>query len=67
MEPADAHDEEQDLTAPGRRWGRGADSVLPYLTRSLQSRPTGSLDGPGDERRPARSARNEPPSPGAMK
>jgi hypothetical protein len=27
------------LMPPGRRWGRGAESVVPYLTNSLQSRP----------------------------
>lgn len=33
--------EEQDgeLPPPGTRWGSGAHSVLPYLTKSLQARP----------------------------
>ncbi|GAB3645332.1 hypothetical protein [Ramlibacter alkalitolerans] len=33
----DEHD--PTLPPPGRRWGAGAQSVLPYLTRSLQTRP----------------------------
>jgi hypothetical protein len=33
--------EEQDsgLPPPGSRWGSGAQSVLPYLTKSLQAKP----------------------------
>jgi hypothetical protein len=27
------------LPPPGSRWGRGAQSVLPYLTKTLQARP----------------------------
>jgi hypothetical protein len=34
--------EEQDggLPPPGSRWGAGAQSVLPYLTKTLQSKPS---------------------------
>ena len=48
--------EEQDptLPPPGRRWGAGAQSVLPYLTRSLQARPAAAPD-------PAREPRPEAP------
>ena len=28
------------LPPPGSRWGSGAQSVLPYLTKSLQAKPT---------------------------
>jgi len=36
-------DAEAELPPPGSRWGSGAHSVLPYLARSLQTRPlTGS-------------------------
>lgn len=31
--------EDGDLTRPGKRWGAGAASVLPYLSKSLQTRP----------------------------
>ena len=31
--------QDSDLPPPGRRWGAGAQSVLPYLTRSLQGKP----------------------------
>lgn len=32
-----AHDD--DLPSAGRRWGTGAASVLPYLTKSLRAKP----------------------------
>lgn len=32
-------DPETDLPPPGSRWGTGAQSVLPYLTKTLQARP----------------------------
>lgn len=32
-------DPDSDLPPPGSRWGAGAQSVLPYLTKSLQARP----------------------------
>ena len=32
-------DPDNDLPPPGHRWGSGAQSVLPYLTKSLQARP----------------------------
>ena len=34
-----AHAPENDLPPPGSRSGAGAQSVLPYLTRTLQARP----------------------------
>lgn len=33
-------DPDTDLPPPGSRWGAGAQSVLPYLTKSLQARPS---------------------------
>jgi hypothetical protein len=33
------------LPAPGQRWGAGAQSVLPYLTKSLQARPAAAPEG----------------------
>lgn len=55
--------EEQDggLPPPGSRWGAGAQSVLPYLTKTLQSRPS---EGPqARETRDGREvrARNQEP------
>jgi len=32
-------DPDTDLPPPGSRWGAGAQSVLPYLTKSLQAKP----------------------------
>jgi hypothetical protein len=39
--PITDFDEEEgsDLPPPGTRWGTGAESVLPFLTRSLQAKP----------------------------
>jgi hypothetical protein len=33
------YDPDADLPPPGSRWGAGAQSVLPYLTRSLRAKP----------------------------
>jgi hypothetical protein len=33
-------DDQDGLPPPGARWGAGAQSVLPYLTKSLQAKPT---------------------------
>lgn len=32
-------DQDGGLPPPGQRWGAGAQSVLPYLTKTLQARP----------------------------
>jgi hypothetical protein len=37
-------DEQDDLPAPGERWGKGASSVLPYLTKSLRAKPAEQPD-----------------------
>lgn len=39
MSNPSACDQETELPPPGNRSGRGAQSVLPYLTRSLQAKP----------------------------
>ena len=41
--PRPEHDGEE-LPPPGQRSGEGVHTVLPYLTRSLQSRPAGHAD-----------------------
>jgi hypothetical protein len=45
--------DEQDgeLPEPGKRWGAGAQSVLPYLTKSLRAKPASAVD-PRDTTRP---------------
>ena len=40
MQNARNDEVDTDLPAPGQRWGTGAQSVLPYLTKSLQARPS---------------------------
>jgi hypothetical protein len=44
--PTSSTGDEQDgeLPPPGSRWGAGAGSVLPYLTKSLQARPALAQD-----------------------
>lgn len=35
---------EGELPPPGTRWGSGAQSVLPYLTKTLQAKPALAVD-----------------------
>ena len=51
-------DEDNGLPPPGRRWGSGVESVLPYLTKSLQAKPTGHPEA--REQRPADNGRSGP-------
>lgn len=39
MPSSNQEDQETGLPPPGSRWGSGAHSVLPYLTKSLQAKP----------------------------
>jgi len=49
--PTSSHeDHDPTLPPPGSRWGSGAQSVLPYLTKSLQARPA-SAGEPAREHR----------------
>lgn len=61
--------EEQDpsLPPPGSRWGSGAQSVLPYLTKSLQARPAAAPEHARDAKAPDRTAFSDRPggAPGA--
>jgi hypothetical protein len=45
-------DHHQRLLPPGRRWGFGAHSVIPYLTLALQARAGESGEGEGAIRNP---------------
>jgi hypothetical protein len=40
MRATSSQEEDNGLPPPGQRWGAGAQSVLPYLSRTLRSRPT---------------------------
>jgi hypothetical protein len=43
--PTDSQEEtDPTLPPPGSRWGSGAQSVLPYLTKSLQAKPAAALE-----------------------
>ena len=59
-------DQDGELPPPGNRWGAGAQSVLPYLTKSLQAKPASAVDArdatrPGAGGNPVFS--NWPPRP----
>jgi hypothetical protein len=61
------NDQDGELPPPGNRWGSGAQSVLPYLTKTLQAKPANAVDArdatrpPGNGRNPVFS--NWPPRP----
>ena len=38
------YEPEADLPPPGSRWGAGAQSVLPYLTKTLQAKPAAAAE-----------------------
>jgi hypothetical protein len=58
--PIDSQDEpDPNLPPPGSRWGSGAQSVLPYLTKSLQARPASALEQQARE-----TQASEDPRPG---
>lgn len=59
---AAAYETETDLPPPGSRWGAGAQSVLPYLTKSLQARPSAAAAAEAREREQPQPAR-DPASP----
>ena len=50
MSNPDPDDQDAGLPPPGTRWGSGAQSVLPYLTKSLQSKPAGAAPEPREMR-----------------
>lgn len=52
MPTSPPEDPESELPPPGTRWGAGAQSVLPYLARSLQARPSQAVDQRGREHEP---------------
>ncbi|MDB5861629.1 MAG: hypothetical protein JWQ76_5318 [Ramlibacter sp.] len=52
-------DQDGELPAPGHRWGSGAQSVLPYLTKSLQAKPASAADA-RDATRPPREGGSKP-------
>ena len=52
IEPADP---EGELPSPGNRSGSGAQSVLPYLTRTLQAKPSALATDPRELNAPLKS------------
>ena len=57
MPISNQEDQDPTLPPPGSRWGAGAQSVLPYLTKTLQARPA-SAPEQGREARPGGDARS---------
>jgi hypothetical protein len=59
MAEARTDDHDSDLPPPGSRWGSGAQSVLPYLTKTLQAKPAAAAEprlrdtAPADSPRPS--------------
>jgi hypothetical protein len=49
--------EDDGLPPPGSRWGAGAQSVLPYLTKSLKAKPSSAPEQQAREQ--ARDLRRE--------
>ena len=43
------------MTVPGRRSGKGSESIVPYLRDELASKPGELLPAEGYERKPSRS------------
>ena len=66
MPITDQDEHDPTLPPPGSRWGAGAQSVLPYLTKSLLARPA-SAPEQGREHKPGADARQpeRPSSPAA--
>ena len=59
-----AYEGEPDLPPPGSRWGAGAQSVLPYLTKTLQAKPAAAAEArEGRQREQERPAEHHPSVP----
>ncbi len=60
--PSAGFEQDGELPPPGSRWGSGAGSVLPYLTKSLQAKPA-----PGQDARESkvREVQHSPKRPAA--
>jgi len=56
---------ESELPPPGSRWGTGAQSVLPYLTKSLLAKPAaaGAAEQRDRDALAARASRPAQPAP----
>jgi hypothetical protein len=53
--PIEPMDPEGELPPPGNRSGTGAQSVLPYLTRTLQAKPSALSTDPREMNGPLKS------------
>jgi len=62
---ADHAIDDVDLPPPGSRWGTGARSVLPYLTKSLQAKPAAHAEAREAQAGQLPAARKQAPPPRA--
>ena len=63
---SNGYDQDGELPPPGSRWGAGAGSVLPYLTKSLQAKPASGQDArEGKVREPQQQPMQEHPTASA--
>ncbi len=58
--PSAGFEQDGELPPPGSRWGSGAGSVLPYLTKSLQARPAPGQDAREPKAGEVQHARERP-------
>ena len=58
-------DQDTGLPPPGTRWGSGAQSVLPYLTKTLQAKPASAPEGRESQPREGHPVFQRPASPTA--
>lgn len=62
--PSPSAEELEGLPPPGSRWGAGAQSVLPYLTKTLQAKPAAAMEPRESRPREGNPVfRNWPPAP----
>lgn len=62
--PTPSHDDQDTgLPPPGTRWGSGAQSVLPYLTKTLQAKPASAPETRESQQRDGHPVFQRPQAP----
>jgi hypothetical protein len=65
MTETPSEEDDPQLRAPGSRWGTGAQSVLPYLARTLQARPAAAAEARETHASDAKAPRGQEGRPSA--
>jgi hypothetical protein len=65
MTETPSEEDDAQLRAPGSRWGTGAQSVLPYLARTLQARPAAAAEARETHASDAKAPRGQEGRPSA--